>query len=649
MLKIYGFFHLNLMFSALEEDQQQVVINKCYHPLLDLIEKHKINIGLEISGLSIKRLTELDPQFISRFGNLIANDLITLVGSGYSQIIGPLVPPEINRANLKLGNEVYYDVLGIKPEIFLINEQAFSSSLVGYYSEIGAKAIIMEWNNPFHARADWKKNWQYFPQLVMGPHGCKMPVIWNNSTNFQKFQRYAHSEIEIGEYWDFIKSHDNSDEQFLPFYGNDAEVFDYRPKRYKTEVKMKENSEWERLSLFVSQVISTPGFDIVSLSDVLNCSKSLNSYNKLEFTSAKHPVAVKKQPKYNLTRWGVTGRNDFDINTRCWRLFQKLNLDKHISDDKLRDLCYLWGSDFRTHITSRRWNKYLRELSKLEHENKISQLEPKKPKQSTKSECPKVEYKGHILAYKDANLDVGFNCNKGLAIEYFKDIKFGKSSLFGTLKHGHFDDIAWTFDLFSGHLVYDTLSDGKFTDLKKIIPKVSKTQTITELECEFYLGNETCTKKIMIDELKSELNFFYKLTIPGEYSGSLRLGYITMQTAAFNVNELIYETHNGGPTTEVFKLTGESFEHGRSVSKIVSAETAIGMTGGMCRLGNKNKKIEISFKNYKNAFLGLVQKEKIDGKHFYRFCLTAEETDETSRSNLTSSRELSYSIRVVGE
>ena len=649
MLKIYGFFHLNLMFSSLEENQQEVVINRCYHPLLDLIEKHKINIGLEISGLSIRRLEKLDYGFIRRFNSLIANNLITLIGSGYSQIIGPLVPSEINQSNLRLGNEVYQDVLGFTPKIFLINEQAFSSSLVGHYCEIGAKAIIMEWNNPSKEKRDWKKNWQFFPQFVKGTNGYRLPVIWNNSKNFQQFQRYAHSDIELDEYWKFIKSHSNAEEQFFPFYGNDAEVFDYRTKRFKTEAKLKEISEWERLSLFFSRVINSPDFEIVPLSDVIRCTNNINCYNELEFTSAKSPVAVKKQPKYNITRWGVTGRNDFDINTRCWRLFEKLNQDRNISDDKLRDLCYLWSSDFRTHITSRRWKKYLRKLSKLEDEHKASKLVTEKPKRRAKSGGSSIDYEGNLLVYRNTNLEIGFNCNKGLSVEYFKDKRFGDNSLFGTLKHGYFDDIAWTFDLFSGHLVYDTISHGKFTDLEKVIPKVSKDKTITELKCKFNLGDETCTKKIFIDELRSELTFFYKLTLPGKYIGSLRLGYVNIHTEAFNVNELEYETHNGGPTIEIFKLNGETFEHGRAVSKIVSAESALGMTGGIFRLGDQNKKVEISFKNYENAFLGLVQKEKIDEKHFYRFCLTATETDETSKIHQPECKDFSYSIRVLGE
>ncbi|MGQ9812633.1 MAG: hypothetical protein ACUVQ2_04420 [Dissulfurimicrobium sp.] len=35
--------------------------------------------------------------------------------------------------------------------------------------------------------------------------------------------------------------------------------------------------------------------------------------------SAEQPVPVKKQAKYNLIRWALTGRDDFGLNTSCWQ------------------------------------------------------------------------------------------------------------------------------------------------------------------------------------------------------------------------------------------------------------------------------------------------------------------------------------------
>ena len=42
-----------------------------------------------------------------------------MIGSGYSQIIGPIVPAKVNDYNIKLGNKVYKKLLGVEPEIAL--------------------------------------------------------------------------------------------------------------------------------------------------------------------------------------------------------------------------------------------------------------------------------------------------------------------------------------------------------------------------------------------------------------------------------------------------------------------------------------------------------------------------------------------------
>src|ERR1700722_18342282 len=88
-LHLFAFFHLNLAFSSIEEDRRAAVIADCYWPLLKLAERHAI--GLEISGYTLEDGAARDPAWIARAKNLIAEGRIELIGSGYSQMIGPLV------------------------------------------------------------------------------------------------------------------------------------------------------------------------------------------------------------------------------------------------------------------------------------------------------------------------------------------------------------------------------------------------------------------------------------------------------------------------------------------------------------------------------------------------------------------------------
>jgi predicted glycosyl hydrolase (DUF1957 family) len=155
----YKIYHGNLAFSAIEEESLPEVIDKTYFPLLELIEKNNFKVGLELSAFSLEKILELRPIWIEKFKELHKKGLIELIGSGYMQIIGPLVPYEINIRNQKIGLQVYKKILDITPSIAYVNEQVFSSSMVDVYNEAGYKAIAMEWNNAYsiNSKNGWKK------------------------------------------------------------------------------------------------------------------------------------------------------------------------------------------------------------------------------------------------------------------------------------------------------------------------------------------------------------------------------------------------------------------------------------------------------------------------------------------------------------
>src|SRR5262249_16048265 len=85
----------------------------------------------------------------------------------------------------------------------------------------------------------------------------------------------------------------------------------------------------------------------------------------LRLETAAYPVPVKKQRKYNLTRWAVTGRDDIGINAACQRIYAALE-SNDAGKDEWKALCRLWASDFRTHITDARWKTYCAELAAFE-------------------------------------------------------------------------------------------------------------------------------------------------------------------------------------------------------------------------------------------------------------------------------------------
>jgi hypothetical protein len=77
----------------------------------------------------------------------------------------------------------------------------------------------MEWDNPARNHPEWNSEWRYYPQYACGQHGEALPVIWNHSIAFQKFQRYAHGELTLEEYLEYLQGHVATSARAFPWMG----------------------------------------------------------------------------------------------------------------------------------------------------------------------------------------------------------------------------------------------------------------------------------------------------------------------------------------------------------------------------------------------------------------------------------------------
>jgi len=655
-LHLYSFFHLNLEYSAIEEKDRPKVIEQCYWPLLRLSENHSIPLGIETSGQTLRKIAEIDFSWISKFRSLIEEGVCEHIGSGYSQIIGPLVSPEVVEKNLKLGHQVYEELLGAKPVIALVNEQAFSSGVIPAYRSEGYSAVIMEWNNPASANPGWSKEMSFLPQRALDPAGDSLPLIWNRSITFQKVQRYVHRELELQELLGYVSGQISITDRALSFYGNDAEIFDFRPGRYMTEAPLPEESEWSRLEVLFSALQANVDISLIRPSDALDFLDRPSAGNLLRLETVDQPIPVKKQNKYNILRWAVTGRNDLDINTRCERLTQTL-INENAPDEEWRELCYLWSSDFRTHITESRWEKYLERLARFEArwpfkgESKLScaNLTPDQLidiAQSPRIGTAEITRQGRILDIFGERLKVQFNCQRGLALESFYDCQVSSKSLCGTLHHGFFDDIQLGADYYSGHLVFESPGHHKFTDLSPIEPLISEIDGKIKISMQVKTSLGTLEKSWFIDDQQGKVSLCTEFHSRDPILGSLRVGHITLNPEAFDASDLFYQSNNGGRDIEQFQIGNQNFDHGRSVSFLISANQAIGATNGVVEFGDKGKVLRIKFDRSKAALAGLVTHQKSKRSHFTRLALSAREVDDTShKSSLSLHLDLEISAR----
>ena len=280
-----------------------------------------------------------------------------LIGSGWSQIIGPLVPYEVNIKNQEIGLKYYEDLLGYRPKIALVNEMVFSSSMIEIYKKVGYNTLIMDSNNFIHA-TNKKYDHKSIPNVITYKKDC-INVIWSESIIFQKFQRYVFDEISYKDFLRyFIKKLKH---QSYPIYSNDAEIFDFRPGRFKEEAQLTKNeSEWKKINKLLEKITKDENINLISPSQIKN-----NNINRDVNLDLANPIIVKKQMKYNVNRWQLSGRNDVWLNTQCYKIFKQYKLNNITDEESWIKLCNLWTSDYRTHITNKKWKEIEIEIKNL--------------------------------------------------------------------------------------------------------------------------------------------------------------------------------------------------------------------------------------------------------------------------------------------
>ena len=634
-LKLYTAFHLNLAYSSIEEERRAEVVERCYRPLLRLARDLGLPLGIEAPAYTLEAAAAVDPWWLDELRTLVTTGPCEFIGSGYVQLIGPLVPAEVNAANLRFGNAAYERMLGFRPDIALVNEQAYSAGLVAHYVDAGYRAIVMEWDNPASMRPEWPAEWRYLPQVACGQHGERIPLLWNKSLAFQKFQRYAHGEIDLGEYLGYLGSHVSGAPRAFPLYGGDIEVFDFRPGRYRTEADLTDGVEWQRIGRLLETLLADDRFEFVSPSAVLDMLELPDAGNRVHLESAEQAIPVKKQGKYNLTRWAVTARDDLGVNTECWRAYERLRADQAASDESWRELCYLWSSDFRTHITEKRWAAYRQRLSAFGRALGIAELVVQPTPISVRDRDGEARnaarVDGRFLTVQTDAVTLVLNTRRGLAIESLSFPGISDRPLVGTLSHGYYDDISLGADFYTGHLVLEPPGAPKVTDLERVEPAVHRTAVGVEVSAEVATDLGLVRKRLRVVEGEPAVELTYEFNWDHLPAASFRLGYVTLLPDAFDRDTLYYSCHNGGMTAERFDLAGALIDHGRPVSSLVSATGGLGATGGVVEIGDARHAVHVEVDKACSAVIGLLTYREVWGTFFCRLAFSALELDETSR------------------
>ena len=634
MKKAYSLFHINTSFSSIERKNLKEVIYKCYWPLLKLVEKNDFKISIEATGKSLMDINSLEPLWILKLKELIFLEKCEFIGSGYSQIIAPSVPFELNIKNIIYGNEIYKKLLNFKPQIALINEQAFSNSLIQIYKKF-FKAIVIDHLNHPKCESDNQE-----PQILIDNFGNKIPVIWSNSISFQRFQRYIFGDINQDDYATYLK---NYNKKFFCLYSSDAEIFNYRPRGSKSERPLY-SGEWIKIDSIYKFFQKSSNFKLISFKDLLN---EINKKKKINMTSIVNPTIVKKQKKYNINRWLLAGRNNIRLNTLCMNAYNSIKQKKNSKKDFMK-LCELWGSDFRTFATDNKIRYFYRNVKKLINNKKIKKNKfffNSKNKLVNKSQ--KISEDKNYIYHSNSKYSIILNKKKGLTIDGFYNYPNGSKKLFGTIKQGIINSSLFESDFFSTHFtILNKSSLKRYSGLSE-----NKIRLFSQKNCLIFRTIEKvgknciCKKEIVLNNKKPEIIINYKFK--DLISSYTRLNFITFDPINFYRKKIFVRSHLGGKISEKFELADKSFNHGsfvENVGSLVTTNNSIPASDGIIIIGDDKKEIKFEVDQNLSCLVPFIEYEKKKGSFLLRLYFSAKESDETNSEIFM--KNLSASIKI---
>jgi len=634
-LRAYSVFHLNLAFSSISEEARPEVVERCYHPLLDLVESVGLPLGIELTGWTLERVHEIDPGWVERLEGLLHDGRCELIGSGRTQLIGPLAPYAVNVWNQRLGMEIYERRLDTRPRIALVNEMAFSSSLVGIYQEAGYEGLIVDRDNVRLALGLEDRPVGDTPTHALGPGGETLPVLWSDSILFQKLQHFAHGDIRQSDYLDYLRGRIESGERLLPLYMNDAEVFDYRPGRFGSESPVHPDGEWHRIERVLAAATEQEGLEWCSPSEAL-VSVAAGSVSSL--VSASYPIPVKKQAKYNLARWAVTGRNDTWINTMCHRLSGRLVTGGAEEPEHWARLCDLWATDLRTHITEERWERARRDVAGFADELNVAVGYPQPAPGDGSPDVPAVDGievirddEGILLEVRTGSLRLALNLRRGLTVHSLGFASHEFTAAVGTIPHGFFSTIALGADFYSGGVVVELPGERRrITDLERVDPMFEETDVGLLIRARIPTPLGPINKTIGVSPGEEAVTLRYDFPDWDRPLGTIRAGTLTLMPGAFQ-GPIRFECANGGSQRETFVVDGP-VDHTRAISSLISSNAGLGATTGSIVIGDERRRVKASWNPGVGAVFPMLSHQPSHPGALTRLFFSLQELDDTARA-----------------
>jgi len=223
---------------------------------------------------------------------------------------------------------------------------------------------------------------------------------------------------------------------------------------------------------------------------------------------------------------------------------------------------------------------------------------------------------------------------RGGAVKELLFPQVAETSLVRTLAHGYFKDIRLAADFYSANMIAFNRSSGeKITDLSKtklVVPAAATELPVRiPVRCRIESPLGTLWKTFNVYRNRPRLDIEYHFRLKDFRPLSFRLGILTINPEAFDIDTLRYSTVNGGYTPESFYLKGRRVVQDEPVSLGVSAHHCLGATEGWVDISDDNKGVAVITDRSRMYSVPLLHYEEIDGCYFLRVYTSIGESDDT--------------------
>ena len=318
----------------------------------------------------------------------------------------------------------------------------------------------------------------------------------------------------------------------------------------------------------------------------------------------------------------------------------ELKNSKHENIDDWENLCELWASDLRTHLTDQRWivakDKIKNTLINLGLSQRYGLIaKESKEYRSIRDHDYLGAFKcrvfgdGIYLEIENKKIKIVLNLRRGMVIDSLTFSSHGGDVCIGTLKHGYLDSILQGSDYYSGGFVIEIPeSKTKITDLNPVEPSFlieDNGDLILRVKIDTHIGK--ITKYLKISNANEQIKIAYKMSKIKRYVSSARLGNLTL-SPAFSGAFRGYSCKTGGSDNTNFHVKGV-IEQSKPATSFVSSSRGFAATNGKLLLDCSKKGLIVSWNPEESSPLCF-----IDHKNGYtRVTFSICEVDETSRES----------------